>query len=107
MTGGFTKQINCAAAAYPFIPFTDLVDVALDTGEREFGAAAHSAESKKDALKEAYRLGQGRGKLQRNTAILTKRAKQVEAAAKSLKFLSYAYSAYEGAENFARCEKDE
>ena len=109
MTSGFTKQVNCvAAAAYPFIPgprIDDISDDLLDSGAEGLESAADASEVAADALKKAYRLGQGRAALQRNTAKLARRAEQLRAGATALNVLGYALAAKESVEGFRSCEE--
>jgi hypothetical protein len=102
----FNKQLNClAGAAYPFIPGPKPEDFAFsDIVENGLESAAQKSEGAAEAIKKAYRLGQGRGRMQRNAAKAIKRAKVLGAAAKGIEVVGYASAAQDGIKNFRECE---
>jgi RHS repeat-associated protein len=107
-TGGFTKQVNCAAAAaYPFLPGPkpdDINGLLTDSAAGALDSAASASEASAEALKRAYRLGQGKSALQRSTAKLADRAKLLGGAAKLVEAYGYVTAAQEGIKNFRECE---
>jgi RHS repeat-associated protein len=107
-TAGFNKQANCiAAGAYPFIPGPkpdDVNGLLTDTAAETLDSAAGTSEASAEALKRAYRLGQGKSTLQRSTAQLARKAKLLGGAATFAQIYGYATAAMEGAKNFKECE---
>jgi hypothetical protein len=101
-----TNLVNCTAAfAYPFIPFnpTDLEGLLLDSTGKAFETAASADEKAAAALKAAYKLGQGKGKMKRSTAILLGRAEKLAKFGKAFDGIGYAFALKEGLENLDGC----
>jgi len=104
-TSGFTKQLNCAAAAaYPFISGPkpeDVEGIALDGAETAAEATGGAADGAADTLKAVGRLGPSRlGRI----ASLESTAKRFEAGAKILNGVGKVLSAQDSYKNLTECE---
>lgn len=67
---------------------------------------ADSFEETAEATREAYKLGAGKGKMQRAVAIATRRAKNLKRMSRVLKGANYALAANSAYENFTQCEEE-